>query len=85
MAIRESIIAVRVTKEDRARLRRAAGEEPVSSWLRRLGLVEARKREAAVAVSRGLAALKASGPNLTEEEAAKLAAEAKAEVRSRKR
>jgi hypothetical protein len=85
MAIRESIIPVRVTKDDRTRLRRAAGEEPVSSWLRRLGLAEAKRREAAAGVARHLDALAKGGPGMSDVEAAELAAEAIRETRSRKR
>jgi uncharacterized protein YoaH (UPF0181 family) len=85
MAIRESIIPVRVTREDRVRLRRAAGEEPVSTWLRRLALAEAERREAAAAVKRGLDLLAAGGPIMTDDEAAKLVAEAIREVRSRRK
>jgi len=85
MATKESIIPIRVTRADRARLRRAAGDEPLSSWLRRLALEEARKREAAASVSKALDALAASGPSMSDEEAAELAAEAKREARSRKR
>jgi hypothetical protein len=85
MATKGTIIPIRVTREDRARLRRAAGDEPVSSWLRRLGLAEARRREAVAAVRRGLDALAASGLDISDEEAAKLAADAKREARSRSR
>jgi len=85
MATKERIIPIRVTTADRARLRRAAGDEPLSSWLRRLALAEARKREAADGVAKALDALAAGGPTMSDEEAAELAAEAKREVRSRKR
>jgi hypothetical protein len=85
MATKESIIPIRVTTADRARLRRAAGDEPLSSWLRRLALTEAHKREAAADVARALDALSASGQTLSDEAAGKLAAEAKAWARSRKR
>jgi hypothetical protein len=85
MATKESIIPIRVTAADRVRLRKAAGDEPLSSWLRRLALTEAHKREAAADVARALDALAASGPNLSDQGAAKLAAQAKAWVRGRKR
>lgn len=85
MATKETIIPIRVTAADRARLRKAAGDEPLSSWLRRLALQEARKREAAAGVGLALDALAESGPGLSDEEAAQVAAEAKREARSRRR
>ena len=37
------LIAVRVTKEEFDELRERAGEQPLSTWLRDLGLSNARK------------------------------------------
>ncbi len=76
MATKESIIPVRVTSADRARLRRAAAPEPVSAWLRRIGLEEARRRESAAKVSRLLAQARREGFGVSEAEAESLAAEA---------
>jgi hypothetical protein len=56
----------------------------VSAWLRDLALAEARKRRAVVDLARLLDAAKADG-DMTDEEAAGLAADAKREVRSRRR
>lgn len=85
MTARKHVVYVRFTKAEAALLREVAGEEPLSEWLLRLALGDARRREAAASVARALAALAAKGPNLSDDEAARLAAEAKAEVRRRKK
>jgi hypothetical protein len=84
MATKDVIIPVRVTKADRDLLKRMAPGGSVSAWLRDLALAEARKRRAVVDLARLLDAAKADG-DMTDEEAAALAAEAKREVRSRRR
>jgi hypothetical protein len=84
MATKDVIIPVRVTKADRDLLKRMAPGGSVSAWLRDLALAEARKRRAVVDLARLLDAVKADG-DMTDEEAAELAAEAKREVRSRRR
>jgi hypothetical protein len=83
MATKECIIPVRVTRADRDLLKRMAPGGAVSSWLRDLGLTEARKRRAAADVSKFLDG--AGGSGLSEAEAAKLAAEALRAVRTGKR
>ena len=85
MATKECIIPVRVTKADRDLLRRMAPGGAVSSWLRDLGLAEARKRRASADVSKFLDAAETDGFGLTEAEGAKLAAEAIRAVRGGKR
>jgi hypothetical protein len=84
MATRDVIIPVRVTKADRDLLRRMAPGGSVSAWLRDLAIAAARKRRAVVDLARLLDTTKAGG-DMTDEEAAELAAEAKREVRSRRR
>lgn len=84
MATRDVIIPVRVTRADRDLLKRMAPGGSVSAWLRELALAEARKRRAIVDLARLLDASKADG-DMTEDEAADLAAEAKRVVRSRRR
>ena len=84
MATRDVIIPVRVTKADRDLLKRMAPGGSVSAWLRDLALAEARKRRAVVDLARLLDATKAAG-DMTDEEAAEVAAEGKREVRSRLR
>jgi hypothetical protein len=84
MATRDVIIPVRVTKADRDLLKRMAPGGSVSAWLRDLAITAARKRRAVVDLARLLDATKAGG-DMTDEEAAELAAEAKREVRSRRR
>jgi len=84
MATKDIIIPVRVTKADRDLLKRMAPGGSVSGWLRDLALAEARKRRAVVDLARLLDAAKADG-DMSDEEAAELAAEAKREVRSRRR
>lgn len=85
MAPRDVIIPVRVTKADRDLLKRMAPGGSVSSWLRELGLAEANRRRAVADVGRLLDGMAATAPDMTDEEAAALVAEAKREVRSRKR
>jgi hypothetical protein len=84
MATKDVIIPVRVTKADRDLLKRMAPGGSVSAWLRELAIAAARKRRAVVDLARLLDATKAVG-DMTDEEAAELAAEAKREVRSRRR
>jgi hypothetical protein len=84
MATKDVIIPVRVTKADRDLLRRMAPGGSVSAWLRDLAIAAARKRRAVVDLARLLDATRAAG-DMTDEEAAELAAEAKREVRSRRR
>jgi hypothetical protein len=84
MATRDVIIPVRVTRADRDLLKRMAPGGSVSAWLRDLALAEARKRRAIVDLARLLDASRA-GSDVTDDEAAELAAEAKREVRSRRR
>ncbi len=85
MATRDVIIPVRVTKADRDLLKRMAPGGSVSSWMRDLALAEANKRRAVADIGRLLDLMAASGPAMTDEKAAGLVAEAKREVRSRKR
>jgi len=84
MAPKDVIIPVRVTRADRDLLKRMAPGGSVSGWLRDLAIAAARKRRAVVDLARLLDAAKAVG-DMTDEEAAELAAEAKREVRSRRR
>ena len=74
---KQEIIPVRVSRADRAALRSAAGGRPVSTWLRELGLEEARRRSSARTVARLMEEARASGPGLDEREADLLADEAK--------
>jgi hypothetical protein len=82
---KQGIIPVRVSSADRAALRAAAGAEPVSTWLRRLGLEEAKRRAAARSVGALLDAARAEGFGLPEAEAASLAEQATHAVRRRPR
>ena len=84
MATKDVIIPVRVTKADRDLLKRMAPGGSVSAWLRDLAIAAARKRRAIFDLKRLLDAAKAAG-DMTDEEAAELAAEAKRELRSRRR
>ncbi len=84
MATKDVIIPVRVTRADRDLLKRMAPGGSVSAWLRELAISAARKRRAVVDLARLLDAGKADG-DMTDEEAGELAAEAKREVRSRRR
>lgn len=85
MANKECIIPVRVTKADRDLLKRMAPGGAVSSWLRDLGLTEARRRRAAADVSKFLDDAEADGFGLSQSEASKLASEAIRAVRGVKR
>ena len=82
---KQGIIPVRVSSADRAALRAAAGAEPVSTWLRRLGLEEAKRRAAARSVGALLDAARAEGFGLPEAEAESLAEQATHAVRRRPR
>jgi hypothetical protein len=84
MATKDVIIPVRVTRADRDLLKRMAPGGSVSAWLRDLAIAAARKRGAVVDLARLLDAAKSDG-DMTDEEAAELAAEAKREVRGRRR
>lgn len=84
MATKDVIIPVRVTRADRDLLKRMAPGGSVSAWLRDLAISAARKRRAVVDLARLLDAAKSDG-DMTDEEAAELAAEGKREVRSRRR
>lgn len=82
---RQGIIPVRVSSADRAALKAAAGAEPVSTWLRRLGLDEARRRAAARSVAALLDEARSEGFGLSEAQAANLAEQATHAVRRRTR
>ncbi len=81
---KQEIIPVRVSRADRAALKAAAGPEPVSTWLRRLGLEEARRRAAARTVAELLDAAKDEGFGLSESEAAEVAEAGTHAVRRRR-
>lgn len=81
---RQEIIPVRVSRADRATLRAAAGTEPVSTWLRRLGLEEAKRRAAAQTVAELLDAARDEGFGLPEAEAGEVAEAATHAVRRRR-
>jgi hypothetical protein len=70
---------------DRAALKAAAGSEPVSTWLRRLGLDEAKRRSAARSVAALLDEERSEGFGLSEAEAANLAEQATHAIRRRAR
>jgi hypothetical protein len=74
---KQVIIPVRVSSGERVALEAAAGNTPVSTWLRELGLEEARRRSSARTVARLMEEARASGPGLDEREADVLADEAK--------
>lgn len=82
---KQEIIPIRVSRADRAALRSAAGGKPVSTWLRELGLEEARRRSSALTVGRLLEEARASGPGLDEDEADRLAEEATHAIRRGRR
>lgn len=69
------IIPVRVSAADRAALEKAAGDRPVSTWLRELGLAEARRRLATLSVRELLDEMARGGPGMSDEEAMELALE----------
>ncbi len=76
---KQEIIPIRVTRAERAALRSAAsaaGDKPVSTWLRELGLQEARRRSSVRTVARLMEEARSRGPELDEEEANLLADEA---------
>ncbi len=77
---KQGIIPVRVSDEDRAMLEAAAGDRPVSTWLRDLGLAEARRKSESRSVGELLDAMarrvRQAGLTMTDEEAEKLADEA---------
>lgn len=73
---KQEIIPVRVSGSDRAALRAAAGSRPVSTWLRELGLEEARRLAAARSVRELLDEAGTEGFGLTEKQAERLAEEA---------
>ncbi|MEI6226160.1 MAG: hypothetical protein WCS72_15535 [Deltaproteobacteria bacterium] len=74
---KQEIIPIRVTRADRVALRAAAGAKPVSTWLRELGLEEARRQSSVRTVARLMDEALSSGSGLDEEEADLLADEAK--------
>ena len=74
---KQEIIPIRVTRAERSALRSAAGGKPVSTWLRELGLEEARRRSSVRTVARLMEEARSSGSGLDEEEANLLADEAK--------
>jgi hypothetical protein len=78
------IIPVRVSSADRAALKAAAGGRPVSTWLRELGLAEARRRASAKSVRELLDELGKVMPPMTDDEAMDLAEEAVHAVRRRR-
>jgi hypothetical protein len=82
---KRSIIPIRVSSADRAALEAAAGGEPVSTWLRRLGLEEAKRLAAARSVTALLDEATSDGFGLSEADAAKLAEQATHAVRRRAR
>lgn len=82
---KQGIIPIRVSNADRAALKAAAGGEPVSTWLRRLGLQEAKRRAAARSVTALLDEARSEGFGLSEAEAANLAEQATHAVRRRSR
>ncbi len=76
---KQSIIPVRVSAADRAALKAAAGDRPVSTWLRDLGLAEAKRRASARSVRELLDDMgrraEQLGMSMTDEEAMELALE----------
>ncbi|MGB8930854.1 MAG: hypothetical protein WCC48_06350 [Anaeromyxobacteraceae bacterium] len=86
---REGIIPVRVSAEDRAALEAAAGDRPVSTWLRDLGLAEARRGAAARSIRELLDEMAKAGPGMSDDEAMALALEgqrwARAQLRAEAR
>jgi len=84
MATKNVIIPVRVTRADRDLLKRMAPGGSVSAWLRDLAIAAAGKRRAIVDLARLLDPTRAAR-DMTDEDAAELAAEAKRQVRRRRR
>ncbi len=86
---KQSIIPVRVSAADRAALKAAAGDRPVSTWLRDLGLAEAKRRASAKSVRELLDSMGRAAPAMSDEEAMELALEgqrwARAQLRAEAR
>lgn len=86
---RQGIIPVRVSSADRAALKAAAGSTPVSTWLRELGLAEAKRRASAKSVRELLDDMarraEQSGMTMTDEEAMELALEGQRWARAQMR
>lgn|SRR5574341_775588 len=86
---KQGIIPVRVSDEDRAALEAAAGDRPVSTWLRDLGLAEARRRAESRSVGELLDAMarrvEQAGLTMTDEEAMELALEGQRWARAQMR
>ena len=82
---KQGIIPVRVSDEDRAALEAAAGDRPVSTWLRELGLAEARRRASTKSVRELLASMGRAGPTMSDEEAMELALEGQRWARAQMR
>jgi hypothetical protein len=74
---KQEILPIRVTRAERSALRAAAGGRPVSTWLRELGLEEARRRSSVRTVARLMAEARSRGPGLDERDADLLADDAK--------
>lgn len=76
---KQGIIPVRVSEEDRRMLEAAAGDRPVSTWLRDLGLAEARRKADTRSLQELLDVMgrrvRQAGLTMTDEEAEKLADE----------
>jgi len=72
---KQGIIPVRVSGADRAALKAAAGGRPVSTWLRDLGLAEAKRLASTKTVGELLDSIGRAGPGMTDEEAMELALE----------
>lgn len=86
---RHGIIPVRVSEEDRRMLEAAAGDRPVSTWLRDLGLAEARRLAAAQSVRELLDDMakraEQRGVTMTDDEAMELALEGQRWARAQMR
>jgi hypothetical protein len=82
---RLGIIPVRVSSADRAALKAAAGGQPVSTWLRELGLAEAKRRASTRSVSELLDSIGRAGPGMTDDEAMELALEGQRWARAQRR
>jgi hypothetical protein len=82
---RQGIIPVRVSSADRAALKAAAGGRPVSTWLRDLGLAEARRLASTKTVAELLDSMASRGPHMSDEEAMELALEGQRWARAQMR
>ena len=86
---KQGIIPVRVSDEDRAALQAAAGDRPVSAWLRDLGLAEARRKAESRSVRELLDEMarraEQLGVTTTDEEAMELALEGQRWARAQMR